>query len=710
MHISKLNLVNYRNFLRTSLIFQKGTNTIIGENGAGKTNAFRAIRLLLDDNLLRSAYKLDESDFCRALGDWKGHWIIICLEFDEISKDETIQALFNHGTAHVGVQAETATYALIFRPRIEVRVLLSRLSPGDTAGLDEIKNALTIDDYETVFRGRCSADFTDDDTYKKIVGDFENVIFPTEFTPASIGTQIPRQLSLAKEISFTFVKALRDVVSDFHNNRTNPLWRLLQQRSEEIEEDDYKPIIEMVTELNESIESLEDVQAVRTDIHDTIKATTGETYSPALLSIKSGLPDEPDKLLQSLKLFVGEIDDGYEGEIHEMSLGGANLIYLTLKLLEFKYQKRNHPIANFLLIEEPEAHIHTHIQRTLFENIDSTDTQVIYSTHSPQISEVSNLLKMNVLGISDNSCVAYQPANGLHPENCTKLQRYLDAIRSNLLFAKGVILVEGDAEEILIPVMTRKVLGVSLDELGVSVINIRSTGFENVAQIFHDNRIRRKCAIVTDYDAPIIDTEELPDDSDGEIEFKRKCARSEEAGLNRFHRIENFKKENRWIDSFYAENTFEVDFITAGNAPEFAHTIDDVYSDLGIKRKSNLELNAKDIAIYGRRALIMANHIGKGWFAIILAGKITNETIIPPYIVDAIFFASPQFKRTIWAKIIHYRLSVTEDAEPGETYMADAYDELKRYSSGEKSLQEIMPSLSIVFEQDNFLSIMKKYA
>lgn len=38
MHISKLTLVNYRNFKNTSLRFHKGVNTIIGENGSGKSN------------------------------------------------------------------------------------------------------------------------------------------------------------------------------------------------------------------------------------------------------------------------------------------------------------------------------------------------------------------------------------------------------------------------------------------------------------------------------------------------------------------------------------------------------------------------------------------------------------------------------------------------------------------------------------------------
>ncbi len=155
-----------------------------------------------------------------------------------------------------------------------------------------------------------------------------------------------------------------------------------------------------------------------------------------------------------------------------MSLGGANLIYLTLKLLEFKYQKVKQSFANFLLIEEPEAHIHTHIQKTLFDKLNYSDTQVIYSTHSTHISEVSNVENINILSRAEGKCEAYQPATGLNPEEVGNIQRYLDAVRSNLLFAKSVVLVEGDAEEILIPILVKKVMGVTLDELGISLINM----------------------------------------------------------------------------------------------------------------------------------------------------------------------------------------------------------------------------------------------
>lgn len=114
-YISKLSIVNYRNFANAKVIFKRGTNTIIGENGSGKSNLIRVIRLLLDNNMVRSATRLNEKGFHRGLSNWKSHWIIIGLEFAEISPDEVIQSLFLNGTGNVGNDTvEKATFNLIF--------------------------------------------------------------------------------------------------------------------------------------------------------------------------------------------------------------------------------------------------------------------------------------------------------------------------------------------------------------------------------------------------------------------------------------------------------------------------------------------------------------------------------------------------------------------------------------------------------------------
>ncbi|GAA0892660.1 AAA family ATPase [Fulvivirga kasyanovii] len=662
----------------------------------------------MDDNLLPSSYKLDLGDFNRSLGDYRGHWIIISLEFSELSDDEAIQSLFVHGAGQIeGNKVSKATYNLFFRPKADVRFMLSELEEGDVVGLNEIRNDITLEDYETFFTGKSTADFNDPEVYKNLVGDFDNVRFTYTYNESSFGVKIPHQLSVSKEVSFTFIKALRDVVSDFHNNRTNPLITLLKSKSNNINKDDYRQISETVISLNSRIEDLPDVQQIRADIKNTIKDAVGQTYSPSSLSINSSLPSEADKLLQSLKLLIGEPGETYEGGIHELSLGGANLIFLTLKLLEYKYQIARETFANFLLIEEPEAHIHTHIQKTLFDKLDFGDTQIIYSTHSTQISEVSNVENINILGKKENYAEVYQPSIGLQSSETEKIQRYLDAVRSNLLFAKGVILVEGDAEEILIPTLVKSVMGVSLDELGISLINIRSTGFKNVAQLFHNDRIRRRCAIVTDSDHAIMDTTIQDGDNSRLKRIKRRIERSAKKGAERRVDLDTFCNGNEWVKAFYAEYTFEVDFVEAGNYQEVKEIVDIIYTSENKKQAARKELDSDKVDVFGRRVLTMANKEGKGWFALLLGKYIYSETILPDYLVDAILFAKGTFSRSLLSDILTYRAKKNFELDNNLDF-SEFHAVVTSYISEEVDLATLLSSYEAVDPSDQILCILRK--
>lgn len=710
MYISKLNLRNYRNFSNAKLLFNKGINTVIGENGVGKTNLFRAVRLLLDNDMIGAAYRLNELDFTRGLGDWRGHWIILSIEFKDISPDESIQALFLHSTGEAqGEAIEIATYNLIFRPNREIRTKLAALRDGDTTGMRAVTDTITVDDYETIFTGRSEGDFSDDDVYKEIVGDFERAVFSNEVDDPRIGTKTNNQFSIAKEISFTHIQALRDVISDFRNNRTNPLRSLLKSKSGSLDPVAFGVISSQVDNLNTAIEDLDEVRSVETDIIQTIKGAAGETYSPASMSIKSGLSNEADKLLQSLKLYIGEDQESYQGDVNELSLGGANLIYLTLKLLEFKYKKPGISFANFLFIEEPEAHIHNHIQKTLFNNLAYKDTQIVYSTHSTQISEVSKISSMNILARTDNGCVAFQPANGLQNSKVEHLERYLDAIRSNLLFARGVLLVEGDAEEILMPILIKTVIGVSIDELGLSLVNIGSTGFENVANIFHDDRVRKYCAIITDLDKSTIDTTPVQGEDKKLTAYRALCKRSQASGAARKVALDAYTSSNQWVSTFFAEHTFEIELLRAGNKDLAISSLSSVYKTEAKITAVTAELNSTDISVYGRRILQIAKSIGKGWFAILLGSKVNNQTKIPQYILNALAFTTPSLSSDIWFNIFNHRLGILLGEGTDQTTISEFQAQLQLFKKGELDFNTIRASYAEKFVNDQLNSLLEAY-
>ena len=48
MYLKYVQIVNYKNLKSSIFTFDKGANTVIGENDSGKSNAMTAIRILLD--------------------------------------------------------------------------------------------------------------------------------------------------------------------------------------------------------------------------------------------------------------------------------------------------------------------------------------------------------------------------------------------------------------------------------------------------------------------------------------------------------------------------------------------------------------------------------------------------------------------------------------------------------------------------------------
>ena len=212
-------------------------------------------------------------------------------------------------------------------------------------------------------------------------------------------------------------------------------------------------------------------------------------------------------ILESLSLFVSDTQPG---------LGVSNLLFIAAELLLLDSNKDG--ALCLALIEELEAHLHPQAQLRLIEYLqnsyNASGVQIIISTHSPTLASKINL--KSVILVRDGS--AYSLAYGkteLEKGDYLFLQRFLDTTKANLFFAKALIMVEGDAENLLLPVIA-DILGYNLDKCGVSVVNIGSLAFGRYARIFCRKdapMIRTPIAIVTDCDVK-------PELKDGKIDVK----------------------------------------------------------------------------------------------------------------------------------------------------------------------------------------------
>jgi putative ATP-dependent endonuclease of the OLD family len=199
-----------------------------------------------------------------------------------------------------------------------------------------------------------------------------------------------------------------------------------------------------------------------------------------------------------LKLII-ETNSGLHIPIFNNGLGYNNLIYISLVLSNLQIITsddfgKNAKIFPILLIEEPEAHLHPALQfnflRFLKEEIKNKNItrQIFVTTHSTHITAAVGLDSIICMESQKDQIDARYP--GLvfsrKPDDIESkkyIERYLDATKSNMLFSKGVIFVEGLAEQLLVPQLA-EYEDLSLDKNHVAIVGVGGSTFKHFIKLF----------------------------------------------------------------------------------------------------------------------------------------------------------------------------------------------------------------------------------
>ncbi len=458
MHISNIKLWNFRTFGTNTEIsneslpnldlnLTKGLNVIIGENDSGKTCIVDAIKLVLKTHSY-DYIKVEDRDFHNKTSHFR-----IEITFSELKPNEAKN--FTEWLGWIGTGENAKPYLKI---NFDVKRQGEKILPSDIkAGVDDEGSQLNAEARE----------------YLKA----------------------------------TYLKPLRDAGNELIAKRNSRLSQILLGDSAFKGKEESNDLIEIFSGLKENLENYFKGEYVNQDgvkpregkeikikIDSFIKGFYGENYETLFDASSTDIKSILEKLTLSL---LNESNPG---------LGTLNRLFMAAELLHLN--KSNWSGIRLGLIEELEAHLHPQAQMQVIDALQKQENiQLILTSHSPNLASKVNL--ENVILCSGGYAFPMgKKYTMLKETDYPFLERFLDVTKANLFFSKGIILVEGAAEDIIIPALANKlfdlnVLSDSLTSSRVSVIPINNTAFSRYVNIFkrrHYPHIDISVAIITDID------------------------------------------------------------------------------------------------------------------------------------------------------------------------------------------------------------------
>jgi len=452
VYLAELTITNFRSFGPDGITvkFREGLTALVGENDSGKTAVIDALRFLLgttDQEWLR----FSDDDFHKA---------------SEGSSESSEIKIF--GT-------------------------FKKLTPGDKSGFVEYLTYGLSHEDEPILHLTLTA--------KRMGTRAGRPYISTDLRSGKNGGGPNLDNNCRLLLSATYLRPLRDAERELSSGRSSRLSMVLNSLDgaekgklfdainvdpSSLSSDDIKNLglLGLGDLFNKLIESHPHIENGKSKVNSHLGELQlhGDSLKSSISVSQNG--SDSQRLRQLLEKLTLNVDN----TSGRLGLGSNNILFIACELILLADDQDNFPL---LLIEEPEAHVHAQRQLRLIQYLQKivdlkedkeNKPQVIITTHSPNLASEVDLNNLVIIRAGK----AFSTADGeteLNSNDYKFLSRFLDVTKANLFFARGVMIVEGDAENILMPTLAACIRK-DFTEHGVSVVNVGGVGLRRYAKIF----------------------------------------------------------------------------------------------------------------------------------------------------------------------------------------------------------------------------------
>ena len=295
---------------------------------------------------------------------------------------------------------------------------------------------------------------------------------------------------------FTYLPPLRDPNIGLRPGRQSQVANLLTKLVPPEKRSEFEAI---ANNANDALANLGPVGELARILQDNLQSITGKQMAQ-----KPSVDFSPHEFRRIVSNLRARADDM---EITQNGLGFNNLFFIATVIGNALNERKDTYRA--ILVEEPEAHLHPQLQAVLLRFLsasasEGTGLQIFLTSHSPIVASQTDVRAISSLRSGTPAIVASSlAALNLADRPRRKLQRYLDATRSELFFAQRLVFVEGLSEALLLPVLAKCLPNaIDLHDYATTLVNVGGLDFQPFLDLYSGNAPTVPVAVITDCDPP----------------------------------------------------------------------------------------------------------------------------------------------------------------------------------------------------------------